>query len=176
MCKINISSRIFYSRFFPFFFFCFLLFFSFRFPFISVFLSFLFGFLFFLFFSFFTRRRNARANQGPSFSPRASPSHHRVPGVGPATNARISGFPLSLSRVVFTGQPEVCVKRTPEEQQPAVNPCGARHSDSISASLLASRARPSHRPITAVRSLHAKSISKPPEFKCEPKLKPESSP
>ena len=149
MCNINITSQKFRFPIFPF---CFLLF------------IFSFFFLFFLFFPFsfpvflLSFLLHAQAIHGRIRGRRSL--HARVPVI---TELQVLAPPLahdpraslSLSRVVFTGQPEVCVKRTPEEQQPAVNPCGARHSDSISASLLASRARPSHRPIAAVRFLHA---------------------
>ena len=153
----NIShSRNSYSRFSRFlfrfsFFFCFPLFFPF-------FFSFPFSFSVFFFLSFLSSHAGACTGEsvGTVSSTRelqSAPECH----VGPATNARFSGLSRSLTRVGFNAQSEGCVSRTPEEQESALNSVWGPPLRLGRSASLASRARRSQSPITAVRSLYTRS-------------------
>ena len=166
MCSIS-HSRNFYSRFsrfsfrFSFLFSSFLFFpFFFSFPFsFSVFLSFL---------LFLHAQAHARANQWASFSSHAIPSQHRIPGVGPATNARFSCSSLALSRVLFTNQSEAACVTHARGGAATVEFRVGPATDSI-LSVLSLFARASKSPPNHSRPcLHAMPSSQPPEVDLSP--------
>ena len=150
LCKISHSQKYFIPDFSVYFLLFFFLFFSF--PFFFFFSVFLSGFS--AFFSLSSSRAgNTRANQGAPCRPHAIPGQHRIPGVGPATNARFS-VSFALSRARNLQRPTRSPRVSHARGGAAAAECrvGPATRLGLRAFSLSSRARPSHRPITAVRA------------------------